>query len=57
MSEQSTSTFRTVMRGYDPAEVDRLVSELSRVAAESQARADELANRVDTLAQQAASAD
>src|SRR5579884_151603 len=51
MSEQTTTTFRTVMRGYDPSEVDRQMAELSRAVAEANARADELEQRIQTLTQ------
>src|SRR5579875_3985906 len=57
MSEQTTSSFRTVMRGYDPGEVDRRIAELSQAAAEATARADELAQRVDALSEKAAEQD
>ena len=48
MTEQSQQ-FRTVLRGYEPAQVDRRLQELAQEAQESRARADQLAERVRGL--------
>ncbi|MEP6852391.1 MAG: hypothetical protein ABJA87_07025 [bacterium] len=47
---ESTPAFRTVMRGYDPAEVDRRIAELSYAAGAEQQRARDLQRQVDELA-------
>ena len=48
MSENN-SAFRTVMRGYEPSEVDRRVAELTYAAAAAQHQAAELQRQVDEL--------
>jgi DivIVA domain-containing protein len=48
MTEQSQQ-FRTVLRGYEPAQVDRRLQELAQAAQEARARADQLAERVRGL--------
>ncbi|MEO9138502.1 MAG: DivIVA domain-containing protein [Jatrophihabitans sp.] len=54
MSEQTTnSTFRTVMRGYEPSEVDRHLADLSNAAASATARADQLAQELENVHRQA----
>ena len=48
MSDQS-NTFKTVMRGYDPAEVDRRLEELSAAVSSLTQQRDGLATRVQEL--------
>ena len=55
MSEHTSTPFRTVMRGYDPSEVDRHVAELSRAAGEARARAEQLSHELDETRQRMAS--
>lgn len=43
MTAQNQLPFKNVRHGYDPAEVERHVAELSKAAADAQQRADELA--------------
>ncbi|MFZ5870952.1 MAG: hypothetical protein ACOYXW_10570, partial [Actinomycetota bacterium] len=47
MSE--TSTFRTVLRGYEPAQVDQRIRELSEALYVARQQSDELAKRVQAL--------
>lgn len=56
MTELSTNAYKTVRHGYDPAEVDRHLSELSAAAIAANERADSLARKVQDLTTQAASA-
>ncbi len=46
--------FRVVLRGYEPSQVDQRLAELAHQAQASAARADELAERVRVLEEQAA---
>ena len=43
MIQNSNEAFRTVMRGYEPAEVDRRLAELTAAAEAAEQRAAELA--------------
>jgi cell division septum initiation protein DivIVA len=52
MTELSNNSFRTVRHGYDPAEVDRHVSELSASAIDAQQRAESLARKVEDMNKQ-----
>ena len=45
----NNSAFRTVMRGYEPSEVDRRVAELTYATAAAQHQAAELQRQVDEL--------
>ncbi len=49
MSDNSSNAFRTVMRGYDPAEVDRVIAELTAAARAADQRIDELGGQVRNL--------
>jgi DivIVA domain-containing protein len=51
---ESSHTFRTVMRGYDPAAVDQHVGELSAALAAAQQHAASMTQRADALAAAAA---
>ena len=48
MTDQN-STFKTVMRGYDPAEVDRRLDELTAAVTSLTQQRDGLATRVQEL--------
>ena len=48
MTDQN-STFKTVMRGYDPAEVDRRLEELAAAVTSLTQQRDGLATRVQEL--------
>ncbi|MDQ3664400.1 MAG: DivIVA domain-containing protein [Actinomycetota bacterium] len=49
--------FRTVLRGYDPSQVDRRVAELIEAAKESRTQAEQLAERVRELEERAKAGD
>ena len=49
MIQNSNEAFRTVMRGYEPTEVDRRVAELTVAADAAEQQAAELARRVEEL--------
>ena len=51
MTDNASAQFRTVMRGYDPAEVDKYVVSLNEAVTSAQARAESLASRVEKLSQ------
>jgi DivIVA domain-containing protein len=53
MSENSTSTFRTVMRGYEPAEVDRYIAQLTTAVQSANQRVEELGSQVEKLSTEA----
>ncbi|MDT4926753.1 MAG: hypothetical protein QOG01_4466 [Pseudonocardiales bacterium] len=53
MTEHTATPFKSVRHGYDPAEVERHVADLSRAAAEAQERADDLAGEVQRLSKAA----
>jgi cell division septum initiation protein DivIVA len=55
MTAQNALPFKNVRHGYDPMEVERHVSELSKTAADAQRRADELAQQVEQLNRSVAS--
>src|SRR5881275_91298 len=50
MTAQNSLPFKSVRHGYDPAEVEAHVAELSRAATDAQQRADQLADQVEQLA-------
>jgi DivIVA domain-containing protein len=54
MTETVPTQFRTVMRGYDPAEVDKFISSLTATVAAAEKQADALANKVEQLSNVAA---
>src|SRR4051812_1672629 len=53
MSENATTTFRTVMRGYEPAEVDRYIAQLTSAVQSANQRVDELGSEVGRLTAEA----
>jgi DivIVA domain-containing protein len=53
MSDNSTSTFRTVMRGYEPAEVDRYIAQLTTAVQSANQRVEELGSQVEKLSSDA----
>ena len=50
MSDSSNTQFRTVMRGYEPAQVDRRLAELTQALAAARQEASAHANRAEQLA-------
>lgn len=50
MTESSAPTFRTTMRGYDPAAVDQYIAQLTQALAAAQQQSAELGGRVNDLA-------
>lgn len=49
MTQSSSEAFRTVMRGYDPAEVDQRLAELTAAAETAARQVAELTGRVEEL--------
>jgi cell division septum initiation protein DivIVA len=56
MTEHTAIPFKSVRHGYDPAEVERHVTDLTRTAAEAHERAEDLAGEVERLRTAAAEA-
>jgi cell division septum initiation protein DivIVA len=54
MTENVPTQFRTVMRGYDPAEVDKFISSMGATVAAAEKQADALASKVEQLSKVAA---
>jgi cell division septum initiation protein DivIVA len=50
----SVPAFRTVMRGYEPAEVDRRIAELTALVQKAQQQSTQLSQRLDLLTNEAA---
>ena len=53
MSDNATNTFRTVMRGYEPSEVDRYIAQLTTAMESANHRVEELGAEVSRLSAEA----